>query len=70
MQRIPKFIRTDKVRLKNGNGQPMFIEKFKTISRLDKLPKLYTGLIICYWFESEQVKKDIFHEDDLELIQE
>lgn len=68
MNRIPKFIRTDKVcRRKNPDGRVMFIEKFKTIRAQDNRP-LYTGLISCYWFEGKVVHKALFDEKDLEKV--
>lgn len=69
MRRVPKFIRSDKVKHRDGHGQIMSIEKFKTVQRLDKTTRIYTGLVICFWFEGEKIKKDTFHEDDLELAE-
>lgn len=69
MNRIPKFIRTDKVcSRKKSDGKVMFIEKFKTIRELTTNRPIYTGLVSCYWFEGNVVHKALFDEKDLEKV--
>ena len=66
MTRIPKFVSTDKVRLKGDTERIMSISKFKTIHSLSAKTPVYTGLILCYWLEGKQYKMDTFNEEDLE----
>ena len=61
-----KFIRSDKVSLRGGNGQVMHIHRFKMITELERLQKVYTGLIYCYWYVDDKLHQDVFHEDELE----
>ena len=68
-ERVPKFIRTDTVKLKNKKDtRVLHIEKFKTVYSTDKLKNIYTGLVVCYWQEGKEYKRDVFHEDDLVLV--
>ncbi len=68
-ERIPEFIRTDTVKLKDvRDGRIMHIQKFKTVFSPEKGKYVYTGLIVCYWQEGKEYKRDIFHEDDLVLV--
>lgn len=66
MTRIPKFVSTDKVRLKGDTERIMAISKFKTVRSLSATPPIYTGLVLCYWLEGKQYKMELFNEDDLE----
>ncbi len=66
--RLPKFILSDKVCLKGGLSQTvMCIQKFKTIVEEPGRNCIYTGLVYCYWFEGKYPRRDIFHEDELEV---
>lgn len=68
MQRVPKFILSDAVCPRKFKGTPtMHIQKFITIIELNTNKRIYTGLICCYWYENQKVKKGVFHEDELEL---
>jgi uncharacterized protein YodC (DUF2158 family) len=63
--RVPKFIPSDKVRLKEDRTTVMSILKFKYVVTDNE--QKYTGLITCYWEENGEAKTEIFHEDRLEL---
>lgn len=67
MNRIPRFIPSDKVCLKQSMGNTiMYIQKFKTVLELQTNRRIYTGLVYCYWFEGKYPRKQVFHEDELE----
>lgn len=68
MTRVPKFIPSDKVRLKEGDGTVMSIQKFKYVFA-DGRSK-YSGLVTCYWDENGKQQTEIFNEEDLEVVRE
>ena len=70
MNIIPKFIPADKVRAKDGDGKEMYIKEFVRQTSSENITRSYTRELICYWFEDGAVKKDIFHEDELELARQ
>lgn len=63
--RVPKFIPSDIVRLKEDKTKVMSILKFKYVIAGNE--QKYTGLVTCYWEENGTSKTEIFNEDSLEL---
>jgi uncharacterized protein YodC (DUF2158 family) len=70
MSVIPKFIPADRVREKKGEGKEMYIKQFIRQATDNNLTQVYTRELVCYWFENGTVKKDVFHEDELELARQ
>lgn len=67
-ERIPRFIRTDVLMLKDKKDtRLLYVEKFKTIFSPERNKQIYTGLIVCYWQDTKDYKKDVFAEDSLVL---
>jgi uncharacterized protein YodC (DUF2158 family) len=64
-RRIPKFIKSDKLQTKNGSLRNMCIQKFVRVTTPDNREE-YNGFLLCYWFDNGCIKKETFHEDELE----
>jgi uncharacterized protein YodC (DUF2158 family) len=58
------------VQVKNGDGRPMYIKHFVRQSTGSDVTAVYTKELICYWFEEGIVRKETFHEDELELARQ
>ena len=61
----PKFILSDQVCYKHVPDRVMSIKRFEADVKDRQI--IYTGYVLCFWFENGKPVKRTFHEDELIL---